>query len=181
MKKTQMVILASLISIPFIISGCAKKAPESGAASPETGTVAAEAGSTSVDSGTDTAAPAQSLGTVHYGIHQGGSAFSAGFLLSELKLNEKYNFDIKMTVTTGPNVFSALSAGEMDIGFLGNGMAWHYFEKDPKIAILTIDNLTNDDRLIVRKGLGIEEYEPVSYTHLMCIRDRQSPSWLLAG
>ena len=161
MKKTQMVILASLISIPFIISGCAKIAPESGAASPETGTVAAEAGSTSVDSGTDTAAPAQSLGTVHYGIHQGGSAFSAGFLLSELKLNEKYNFDIKMTVTTGPNVFSALSAGEMDIGFLGNGMAWHYFEKDPKIAILTIDNLTNDDRLIVRKGLGIEEYEPL--------------------
>ena len=37
MKKTQMVILASLISIPFILSGCAKKAPESGAASPETG------------------------------------------------------------------------------------------------------------------------------------------------
>ena len=153
MKKTRIMILASLLSIPVILSGCAKTDSASGTAA-ETSAAVAE----TVAAETTAAA---SLGTVHYGIHQGGSAFSAGFLLNELKLNEKYNFDIKMTVTTGPNVFSALSAGEMDIGFLGNGMAWHYFEKDPKIAILTIDNLTNDDRLIVRKGLGIEEYEPL--------------------
>lgn len=161
MKKIRMVTLVSLIPIPFIVSGCTKEAPESGVASPGTGTVAAEAGSTSVDSGIDTAAPAQSLRTVHYEIHQSGSAFPAGFLLSELELNEKYNFDIKMTVTTGPNVFPALSAGEMDTGLPGNGMARHHFEKDPEITILTIDSLTDDDRLVVRKEFGVGEYRPL--------------------
>lgn len=161
MKKTRIMILASMLSIPVILSGCAKTDSTSGTAGAETSAVVSETSVTSTEISTDETTAAASLGTIHYGIHQGGSAFSAGFLLNELKLNEKYNFDIKMTVTTGPNVFSALSAGEMDIGFLGNGMAWHYFEKDPKIAILTIDNLTNDDRLIVRKGLGIEEYEPL--------------------
>lgn len=165
MKKRQMIIMASLLSIPLLLSGCAKTDSGGGTSAGTSAAVvetsgAGEGKETQVETKTSTE-PVESLGTVHYGIHQGGSAFSSGFLLSELKLNEKYNFDIKMTVTTGPNVFSSLAAGEMNIGFLGNGMAWHYFENDPKIAILTIDNLTNDDRLIVRKGLGIEEYEPL--------------------
>ena len=49
----------------------------------------------------------------------------------------------------------------MDIGYLGNGMGWHYFEDDAKIAILTIDNLTNDDRLLVRTTSDIGENEPL--------------------
>ena len=150
--KKGLTVLFSIILVLAMMAGLtacggAAQTP-AGTTAPSTETAAAE-----------TAAP--SLGTVRYGIHQGGSAFSAGFLLSELELNKQYNFDIEMTVTTGPNVFSALSTGEMDIGFLGNGMAWHYFEPDAKIAILTIDNLTNDDRLLVRTGLGIEANAPL--------------------
>lgn len=57
-------------------------------------------------------------------------------------------------MTTGPNVYSSITADEMDVGFLGNGMAWHYFEQDSKMSLLTIDNLTDDDKLLMRKELG---------------------------
>lgn len=156
MKKTFTVVVSMILVLAMVfgLAACGTKT--------ETPAPAASASPAESPAETPAEAPVvESLGTVRYGIHPNSSAFSAGFLLSELKLNEKYNFDIEMTVTTGPNVFSALAAGEMDIGFLGNGMAWHYFEDDAKIAILTIDNLTNDDRLLVRTGLGIEPYAPI--------------------
>lgn len=102
-----------------------------------------------------------SLGNVIYGIHVGGSAVSTGFLLDELGYDDKYNFTTERVMTTGPNVYSALAAGTMDIGFLGNGVAWQYFEEDSAVKILTIDNLTNDDRLIVKTGKGLEEYDSI--------------------
>lgn len=58
-------------------------------------------------------------------------------MIKALELKKKWNFDIDLVVTTGPNIFSALSTGELDIGYLGNGMAWHYFEPDSKIANIT--------------------------------------------
>ena len=109
--------------------------------------------------GTDT--PAEPLGTVRYAMHPGSSATGPGFLMQELNLDDKYNFIGEMTVTTGPNVYAALAAGDLDIGYLGNGMGWHYFEDDAKIAVITIDNLTNDDRLIVRTTSDIGANEPM--------------------
>ena len=109
--------------------------------------------------GTDT--PTEPLGTVRYAIHPGSSATGPGFLMQELDLDDKYNFVGEMTVTTGPNVYAALAAGDLDIGYLGNGMGWHYFEDDAKIAVITIDNLTNDDRLIMRKTTDIGANEPM--------------------
>jgi ABC-type nitrate/sulfonate/bicarbonate transport system substrate-binding protein len=49
----------------------------------------------------------------------------------------------------------------LDVGFLGNGVAWNYFlKKDAPIKMLTIDNLTNDDRMIAStsgKGKTLSE------------------------
>jgi NitT/TauT family transport system substrate-binding protein len=136
MKKVLRVILSAILVLTLLVCfvGCSKKSES-----------------------TDSPESTEPLGTVRYGIHQGGSAFEAGFLAKVLEIYKDYNIDIEMTVTTGPNVFAALSTGEMDIGVLGNGMAWHYFEDNSPIAILTIDNLTNDDRLIVRTGKGLTE------------------------
>ncbi|MEG1806138.1 MAG: hypothetical protein RR327_07090, partial [Clostridia bacterium] len=103
----------------------------------------------------------ESLGVVKFGIHPGQSATQAGFVMQSREMYKKYNFTTEMTITTGPNVFAALAAGSMDIGYLGNGMAWHYFEPNSKIQILTIDNLTNDDRLIVKKGRGVSANETI--------------------
>lgn len=105
--------------------------------------------------------PEGSLGKVIYGMHPGNAAACAAFIFDEQDVEKKYNFTVERVVTTGPNVYAALAAGTMDIGFLGNGMGWHYFEENSMIQILTIDNLTNDDRLLVKKGKGISENETI--------------------
>ena len=148
MKKALALVLTLALALA-LLAGCGSTPVSSAAAS----------GSSAV-SGSG-AEPAESLGTVRYGIHQGASATQAGFLLDALELDDKHNFTGEVTVTTGPNVYSALAAGDMDIGYLGNGMGWHYFEDNAKIAILTIDNLTNDDRLLVRTTSDIGENEPL--------------------
>lgn len=56
------------------------------------------------------------------------------FLAKQLGYDQKYGFDLELVVTTGPNVYSSITADEMDVGFLGNGMAWHYFEQDSKMS-----------------------------------------------
>lgn len=111
--------------------------------------------------GCDEPPPVESLGTVRFGIHPGQSAFQSGYLVSALETYKDYNFEIDMQVMTGPNVFAMLASGELDIGFLGNGMAWHYFEPNAKIQVLTIDNLTNDDRLIMRTNMGFVANTPL--------------------
>lgn len=105
--------------------------------------------------------PEGSLGKVIYGMHPGNAAASAAFIFDEQDVEKKYNFEVERVVTTGPNVYASLAAGTMDIGFLGNGMAWHYFEPNSPILILTIDNLTNDDRLLVKSGKGISDNETI--------------------
>ena len=148
MKKVFSIVLAMAMCLG-LMSGCGEPAAPSQGSTP----------SQSAGSNGPEASPASPLGTVRYAIHPGSSAFAAGFLLKELKYNEKYNFEVDLMVTPGPNVYSALAAGELDIGYLGNGMGWHYFEDGSKIAILTIDNLTDDDRLLMRTGLGFTENE----------------------
>lgn len=139
MKKWLSIILALVLCMAVLV-GCKPASP-------------------SESQGTQESQPAQPLGTVRYAYQPNSSSFSAGYMIKALELNKRWNFDIDLVVTTGPNIYSALSAGELDIGYLGNGMAWHYFEPDSKIAIITLDNLTNDDRLLVRTGLGIGEDE----------------------
>ena len=148
MKKALALVLTLALALA-LLAGCGSTPASSAAAS-----------GSSAASGSG-AEPAESLGTVRYGIHQGANATQAGFLMHALELDKKHNFTGEVTVTTGPNVYSALAAGDMDIGYLGNGMGWHYFEDDAKIAILTIDNLTNDDRLLVRTTSDIGENEPL--------------------
>ncbi len=109
---------------------------------------------TGVVGGAVTVHAEENLGTISCGIHQGGSANSAAFLLDQLELDKKHGFDLELVVSTGPNVFASVSAGEMNVGFLGNGMAWHYFEENGDISMLTIDNLTDDDKLMMRKDQG---------------------------
>ncbi len=151
LKKHLSLALAVCLGL-MLLAGCGEPAANS---QPP----ASQPASTPSENAETPSAPAESLGKVRFAFHPGGSVCSGAFFIDQLHLNEKYNFDYEMIVTTGPSVYSALAAGELDIGFLGNGMAWHYFEENSKIACLTLDNLTNDDRLLVRTGLGISENE----------------------
>lgn len=153
MKKVYSLVLAMAVCLS-LLAGCGGPAASSKPPASEP----------PASSGTETSQPPVSeppvsLGKVRFAFHPGGSVNNAAFLIDQMHLNEKYNFEYEMVVTTGPNVYSSLAAGELDIGFLGNGMAWHYFEPNSKIAVLTLDNLTNDDRLIMRTGSGFGEDE----------------------
>ena len=55
---------------------------------------------------------------------------------------------VSQQVLSGPNIASNLLQGSLDVGFLGNGVAWNYFTKDSKIKLIAIDNITDDDRLL---------------------------------
>lgn len=77
----------------------------------------------------------------NYGAGAGYSAFNQGFMEEE---------GIKMEVTTGagPALATSVVQGNLDVSFMGGGVAYHYFASDPKVKIVALDNLTDDDRLI---------------------------------
>jgi NitT/TauT family transport system substrate-binding protein len=92
------------------------------------------------------------LKTVKVGL-QGNFGASAGFVGIEEGYFEKEGVNAEKQVLTGPNIIAGLKAGTVDIGFLGNGVSWNYFvPTNTPIKMLTIDNLSNDDRLIVNKA-----------------------------
>ena len=159
-KMTAWLLTAALGSALLTGCGAAQEAsPESGAAKTaaqaEATTQAAETAQSEAPQG-ESAEEAQEepvhLGKVVCGIHQGGSANCAAFLAKQLGYDEKYGFDLELVVTTGPNVYASVVGGEMNTGFLGNGMAWHYFEPEAKLSMLTLDNLTDDDKLLLRSS-----------------------------
>jgi len=82
---------------------------------------------------------------------QGNMGSSAGFLGIENKLFEKAGVNVEKSVTGGPNIITGLKGGTLDIGMLGNGVSWNYFHTDASIKLLTLENLTDDDRLIATK------------------------------
>lgn len=87
------------------------------------------------------------LATVKVGLHTnlgagaGYSAYNQGFFE-----DEGINADIQ--TGTGPNLAAALVAGQIDVSFMGNGVAWNYFTTNQEITLVALDNLTDDDRLI---------------------------------
>jgi ABC-type nitrate/sulfonate/bicarbonate transport system substrate-binding protein len=92
------------------------------------------------------------LKTVKVGL-QGNFGASAGFVGIEEGYFEDEGIKAEKQVLTGPNIIAGLKAGTVDIGFLGNGVSWNYFvPENTPIKMLTIDNLSNDDRLIVNKN-----------------------------
>lgn len=157
MKRVKMMSLLLALCTGFVLTGCNDGG--GGNASGSSGSVPQPSAQSEVqstapaDQGTEPAEP-EFLGKVTCGIHQGGSANCAAFLAKQLELDKKYGFDLELIVTTGPNVYSSIAADEMNVGFLGNGMAWHYFEQDSKMTLLTIDNLTDDDKLLMRSDAG---------------------------
>lgn len=151
MKGKKMMALLLGVSVCFSMLGCGNS---TSAESKVTESAEAVSSQPPVQETVAKETETQSLGKVSCGIHQGGSANCAAFLAKQLGYDQKYGFDLELVVTTGPNVYSSITADEMDVGFLGNGMAWHYFEQDSKMSLLTIDNLTDDDKLLMRKELG---------------------------
>lgn len=88
--------------------------------------------------------------TVRIGFHDnlgpsaGMTAVTEGYF-KEQGINPEYS------IATGPNCAASLIAGNLDVSFMGNGVAWNYFSDNSKIKLVALDNLTDDDRLIATK------------------------------
>ena len=89
-----------------------------------------------------------SLPTVKVGLHQnlgagaGYSAYGQGFM----KAN---GVNFEAVLGEGPSLATQVIQGQIDVSFMGNGVAWNYFAENSKIKLVALDNLTNDDRLFV--------------------------------
>lgn len=116
--------------------------------------IAALASCTPTTTSTTTSAAASTVpdyGTVNLGL-QGNFGASAGFVGVAEGLFKAQGVNAVTQIQTGPNIITGLKSGTIDIGFLGNGVAWNYFLKTAApIKMLCIDNLSNDDRLIASK------------------------------
>lgn len=88
-----------------------------------------------------------SLPKVRVGLHAnlgagaGYSAINQGFFREE-------GLNVSPQIGKGPALAGALVAGDLDVSFMGNGVAWNYFTSKKEIKLVALDNLTDDDRLI---------------------------------
>jgi len=87
------------------------------------------------------------LATVKIGLHSnlgpgaGYSAINQGFFKEE-------GIDAQAEIGTGPALASALVNGDINVSFMGGGVAHYYFKSNQPIKLVALDNLTDDDRLI---------------------------------
>ena len=80
---------------------------------------------------------------LNLGAGAGYSAYNQGFMVEE---------GVNFTAVTGegPSLATQVIAGQIDVSFMGGGVAWNYFTEDSKVKIVALDNLTDDDRLIAK-------------------------------
>ncbi len=91
--------------------------------------------------------PEPELETVRVGLHTnlgagaGYSAYNQGFM-------EEEGINMEVITGGGPALATSVVEGNLDVSFMGGGVAYHYFAEDPKVKIVALDNLTDDDRLL---------------------------------
>lgn len=89
--------------------------------------------------------------TVRLGLHLNFGA-GAGYSAIQQGFFEEEGVTISPQTGAGPALAASLVAGQIDVSFMGNGVAWNYFTEKQEITLVALDNLTNDDKLIAAKS-----------------------------
>ncbi len=87
------------------------------------------------------------LETVKVGF-QGNFGSAAGMTAVNEGYFEEFGIKADYSIATGPNLAASVLSGNLDVVFLGNGVAWNYFTESSTMKLIALDNLTDDDRLI---------------------------------
>lgn len=87
------------------------------------------------------------LPTVRLGLHANLGA-GAGYSAYYRNYFKKAGVNVQIEVGGGPALATKVVAGQLDVSFMGGGVAWNYFTTNQEIKIAALDNLTDDDRLI---------------------------------
>lgn len=88
--------------------------------------------------------------TVRLGLHLNFGA-GAGYSAIQQGYFEEEGVTIQQQTGQGPALAASLVSGQLDVSFMGNGVAWNYFTERQEITLVALDNLTNDDKLIASK------------------------------
>ena len=84
--------------------------------------------------------------TVKVGLHAnlgagaGYSAINQGFMKDE-------GITAEAVVGDGPSLATQVIANQIQVSFMGGGVAWNYFTENSDIKIVALDNLTDDDSI----------------------------------
>lgn len=87
------------------------------------------------------------LETVRVGLHTNYGA-GAGYSVLNQGFMREEGINMVPTTGAGPALATSLVEGNLDVSFMGGGVAYHYFATNPKVKIVALDNLTDDDRLM---------------------------------
>lgn len=87
------------------------------------------------------------LTKIKIGLHENLGA-GAGYSAIQQGYFKEEGIDAEPVMGGGPALATALVSGEINISFMGGGVAWNYFTTNQEIKIVALDNLTDDDRLI---------------------------------
>ena len=78
------------------------------------------------------------------GAGAGYSAINQGYF-------KEQGLDVVHQIGTGSSLATQVLSNQIQVSFMGGGVAWNYFTDNSKIKIVALDNLTDDDRLIAKK------------------------------
>ena len=90
--------------------------------------------------------PTPTVEKIKIGLHSnlgagaGYSAINQGFFKEE-------GIEAEAVVGAGPALATQVMNGDIQISFMGGGVAYNYWAEDPQIKLVALDNLTDDDRL----------------------------------
>lgn len=90
-------------------------------------------------------------GVVRVGLHANLGA-GAGYSAINQGFFEEEGLTVEPTIGAGPALAASVVAGQIDVSFMGNGVAWNYFAETEDIKLIALDNITDDDRLIATKN-----------------------------
>ena len=91
------------------------------------------------------------VGTIKVGLQTNLSSGAACSAINQGYF-KKDSVNVEPIFGAGPALATLLVAGNIDVSFMGNGVAWNYFTESRDITLVAFDNLPNDDKLIARKG-----------------------------
>ncbi len=109
----------------------------------------------------------KNLETVKVGF-QGNFGAAAGMTAVNEGYFEEFGIKADYSIATGPNLAASVISGQLDVVFLGNGVAWNYFTESSTMKLVALDNLTDDDRLIATtSGKGAKLTTASSHAELV--------------
>ena len=96
--------------------------------------------------GEPTTGPSDDTGAIKIGLHTNLGA-GAGYSAIKQGFFEAEGLKVEPVMGGGPALATQVMNGDIQVSFMGGGVAYNYWAENPSIKLVALDNLTDDDRL----------------------------------